>query len=191
VSVARLVIQLPDEQLLARPDAGAFAELYARHGEVVLRVAGRVCGPALAEAAAQDTFVSAWRASELFDSRQGTVRSWLLAIARRRAIDQLRRGRSDERQRDHREEALMEVADTCCVEDAVVVELDGAAVRGALHGLPEAQRRVLELAYFAGLSHGEIAAVLELPLGTVKGRIRLGLERLRSLLGHSAVADAA
>ncbi|MDA0168499.1 sigma-70 family RNA polymerase sigma factor [Solirubrobacter taibaiensis] len=154
----------------------AFAALYDRHSHAVYRHACRFVGSgAPAEDVTQDTFVSAWRARGQFACERGSVRGWLLTIARNRAIDSLRH-------RSHSDHALDETYERAgmdCTETEVLGREQADAITLALLGLPSEQRRVIELSYAHGLSQSEIAARLQLPLGTVKSRARLGLEKLR------------
>jgi RNA polymerase sigma-70 factor (ECF subfamily) len=140
-----------------------------------------------AEDVVQEAFLAAWRARDRYDSAKGTTRTWLLTMVRNRAIDALRS------RQVRRSEALDEarpLPDDCDVAATVLAGLDADWLRTALGSLSPEQRRAVELAYFAGLTHVEIATRLELPLGTVKGRLRLALERLRSLVQPGSYAIA-
>lgn len=174
-----------DANLLAAATAGAadaFALLYERHAQSVLALALRMMGNrAAAEDVAQETFLSAWRSGNSYRPEAASVRAWLLGIARHRAIDAHRRRLTRER---------LWVSDARLTEQRApnrtehyVIRADQARlVRAALTSLPAAQRRAIELAFLAGLTHTEIAAALRLPLGTVKGRMRLALAALRAEL---------
>lgn len=168
---------LADAALIARVRSGerdAIAELYDRYSPLVYSVALRVLGDTSdAEDVLQDVFMQLWRHPATFDTRRGTLAPWLAVIARHRAIDILRRRRP---QSD--------------VEDVVVAidaELETSAdraraaekVRGCLHNMPENQRKMLEMAFFEGMTHSEIATRTGEPLGTVKTRIRAALIALR------------
>ena len=181
-------IEPDDEALVQRVlqrDAEAFARLYDRHADLVYSVALRVLAdPALAEDTAQDVFLRLWRTPQAFDPARGRFVSWLVSVARNRAVDEVRmRGRR--RLREVGENSNPEDPPDGRAEDpqmAVQVQADRLAVRRALETLPEEQRRALELAYFAGLTQQEIAERLQQPLGTIKTRTRLALKKLRQAL---------
>jgi RNA polymerase sigma factor (sigma-70 family) len=156
-------------------DEGALRAAYDRYGGAVLYLAQRLLGNrADAEDVTQLTFVAAWAGRDTFDPQRGTMLSWLLGIARRKAIDRLRSAA-----RDHR------IAET--IQAQLPPEgwqtperiIDRLVVADELAQLPRDQRRTLELAFFDDLSHPQIAAVTGLPLGTVKSHIRRGLANLR------------
>lgn len=132
-----------------------------------------------AEDIVQDAFMAAWRAAATYDPSRGSTRTWLLTLVRNRAIDRLR---SRRRQPVTALKDDMDPADDVDVSDEASITVDGLAARKAMASLPEEQRRVIELAYFAGLTHTEIADRLSAPVGTVKSRIRLALDRLRVAL---------
>ena len=164
------------------PALQALECLYDAHHRLALAVAYRILGDrADAEEVVQEAFLAVWRVDQAYDPSKGARRAWLLSIVRNRAIDRLRARRRAPRTGD---EVIPEPMDRTDVAAEVVATLDGRAVREALLGLSPEQRAVIELAYFGGLTHTEIAARLSLPLGTVKGRMRLALERLRIALGH-------
>jgi RNA polymerase sigma-70 factor (ECF subfamily) len=146
-----------------------------------------MCGRrALAEDIIQDAFLSLWRSGTSYDRARGSVRSWVLSAVHNRAIDALRRTGA-KTGRDVHDEGIAERLPAPEATDAEVVRRDEAdRVRGALAELPPDQRQVIELAYFGGLSHNQIAEALELPPGTVKGRMRLGLSKMRAALGEGA-----
>lgn len=178
-----------DEELigrLARGDLEALETLYARYARPVFSLAVRVLGDeAEAEEITQDVFERAWRHAASFDRERGRFATWLLSVTHHVAIDAVRK-RKRRPQAVGGEPAalaLQLVADPHVdVAGATVNHVDGKEVRLALRMLPEPQRRAIELAYFAGLSHLEIAAMLGDPLGTVKARIRRGMDRLRLVL---------
>ena len=155
--------------------------LYDAHHRQAIGLAYRILGDlGEAEEVVQEVFLHAWRTGHQYDPSRGSTRAWVLSMVRNRSIDVLRAR--------HRRptQPLVEGLDPPDSEDVparAVSNLDAAAARVALNGLPPEQKRVIELAYFAGLSHTEIATQLETPIGTVKGRIRLGLDRLRVLMG--------
>jgi RNA polymerase sigma-70 factor (ECF subfamily) len=167
--------------LLRRGEASAIEGLYARYGRLAFGLAFRILGDGgAAEDVVQEAFLALWRNALRFDAERGSLRAWLLAIVRNRAVDQLR-GR-----RTALENSVEMVAAPRAEEmeawEAMSLELERKQVREALASLPQEQRQSLELAYFEGLSHSEIATRMEVPLGTVKGRMRLGLEKVRSFL---------
>ena len=164
-------------------DEGAFEALYDRHGGAAYSLAYRIVGTrAAAEDATQDAFLSIWRSQRHYRAERGSVRSWILRIVRNQTIDSLRRSRVHDRRRASGE-AIEETEPTPKRTDAEVLRRDEArAIRAALERLPAQQVRVIELAYFGGYTHTEIAEMLDTPLGTVKGRMRLGLDKLRTEL---------
>ena len=182
--------ELGDEELMrlvAGGDSRAFELVYERHSTVAFSLAYRICGVrAAAEEVTQEAFLAIWRSGARYDSRRGSVRTWLLGIVHNRAIDHLRRGTVHERLRAVESEAAdyLEAPERTEVEAARREE--ARAVRTLLHELPGQQRTVIELAYFGGFTHAEIAQMLEVPLGTVKSRIRLGLDRMREGMGSEA-----
>jgi RNA polymerase sigma-70 factor, ECF subfamily len=176
-----------DVTLLERIAAGdprAFEALYDRHGGAAYSLALHITGDrGRAEDVTQEAFLSVWRSRERYDPARGAVKSWLLGVVRNRSIDDLRRHGRHARHRAS-DEGLEEYAEAAERTDAQALLRDDArAVREALDGLPPDQRAAIELAYFGGLSHTEIARALRVPVGTVKGRMRLGLEKLRGRLG--------
>jgi RNA polymerase sigma-70 factor (ECF subfamily) len=169
---------------VARGDHAALLGLYDRHGRTAYGLAYRILSDAgAAEEAVQDAYLRVWRRAETFDPARGTVRSWLLTIAHRCAIDILRRRAGA----PPVVAGLDEIAERQATPDAwsdVAERLEGERVRGAVAALPGEQRRAIEMAFFDGLTHREIAERDGLPLGTVKGRLRLGLRRLYGLLAE-------
>lgn len=170
---------LDDDELMARvqgSDPAAFRELYERHAAGALQTAQSV-GADRAHDAVQDGFISVWRSRANYRPGIGSVESWILTIVRRRALDLVR----FESRRHHggSEEKLESLEAPDCLEDDTIARSEGAALRAALQRLTDIQREVIVLAYFGGLTHKQIAERLELPEGTVKGRMRLGLEKLR------------
>lgn len=181
--------RLADEELMplvGRRDPEAFEVLYDRHGGVAYSLAYRIVGDrAAAEEVAQEAFISVWRSGARFDATRGSVRSWLLSVVRNRAIDFLRSRAGKAPKLDLDDEMALEQrpADERTEEEALRRETAGE-IRGALGKLPGEQSKVIELAYFGGFSHSEIAEILSLPMGTVKGRMRLGLEKIRGELAE-------
>ena len=178
--------ELADEdlmQLVRRGEAEAFELVYERHCSAAFSLAYRMCGSrALAEDVAQEAFLSIWRSGGRYDRARGSVRTWVLGIVHNRAIDALRRSVVHDRRRasDEGIEERFEARERTEVEAARREEAN--TIRGMLDTLPDEQSRVIELAYFGGFTHSEIAEMLGAPIGTVKGRMRLGLEKLRGQL---------
>jgi RNA polymerase sigma-70 factor (ECF subfamily) len=178
---------LADEEvmhLVQGGDARAFEILYDRHAGAAFSLAYRIVGHrGGAEDVTQEAFISIWRSRLRFDPRRGSVRTWVLGIVHNRAIDGLRRNTVHDRRRasidgvEEREEAPERT------EVEAARREDARTVHDAIERLPDDQRRTIELAYFGGFSHTEIAEILDMPVGTVKGRVRLGLEKLRRQLG--------
>ncbi|MBN1530092.1 MAG: sigma-70 family RNA polymerase sigma factor [Thermoleophilaceae bacterium] len=177
---------LADEEVMQLVQGGnprAFELLYDRHGGAAFSLAYRMVGNRVtAEDITQEAFLSIWRSRTRYDQARGSVRTWVLGIVHNRAIDALRRGMVHDRRRETLDgvEERHEARERTDVEAARREEARG--VRDALDTLPEEQRRTIELAYFGGFSHSQIAEMLEMPIGTVKGRMRLGLEKMRKQL---------
>jgi RNA polymerase sigma-70 factor, ECF subfamily len=167
-------------------DAEGLAALYARHGGLVYSLALRIVrDQGDAEDVTQEVFVQAWCQADRFDTRRGSVAAWLLTVTRTRAIDLLRRRRT--RPQPARDAVEHEAWDDAPPQDVLVEFTERAtAIRAALESLPLVQRLTIELAFFDGLTHTEIAEQLEIPLGTVKTRVRQGLSRLRDILAGAA-----
>jgi RNA polymerase sigma-70 factor, ECF subfamily len=163
-------------------DRDAVGLLYDRYSSAAYGLAYKITNDAtMAEDALQEAFVSIWRQSSRFDPDRGQVRSWLLTIIHHKAIDAVRRrsGRA--------ERALPEGPEELIAARGNPVELaewsmEAAAVREAIQRIPDDQRRTIEMAYFMGLTHVEIAKVMNVPAGTVKSRLRIGLEKMRDYL---------
>jgi RNA polymerase sigma-70 factor (ECF subfamily) len=177
---------LADADLIDRVQDGevsAFEVIVDRHADAAYSLAYRVCGrPVMAEDAVQDAFVSLWRARHRYDRARGSVGAWVLSAVRNRTLDALRRERVKAGKDVNDEAAAERLPGTEQTEAEAQRREEGRQIRHALDGLPSEQRQVIELAYFGGLSHSEIARKLSLPPGTVKGRMRLGLSRMRGLL---------
>ncbi len=175
--------------LVTSGDARAFEVVFDRHADAAFSLAYRMCGRrGTAEDIVQESFLSLWRSVARYDRRRGSVRTWVLGVVHNRAIDMFRR-EAVHAGRDVSDDAATErIASPADTEVEVQRRQAGAEVRTALAELPSDQRQVIELAYFAGFSHSQIAAMLELPSGTVKGRMRLGLTKLRLSLGDSVAA---
>ena len=181
--------RLADEDLMpliGDKDPQAFEVLFDRHGGAAYSLAYRIVGErGSAEDVTQEAFISVWRSGARFDRARGSVRSWLLSIVRNRAIDTLRAGAGKAPKLNFDDEAILEQrpAEERTEEEAIRHETAGE-IRGVLDELPGEQSKVIELAYFGGFSQSEIAAMLGLPLGTVKGRMRLGLRKIRTELAE-------
>jgi RNA polymerase sigma-70 factor (ECF subfamily) len=176
-------------QLVRRGDARAFEVIYDRHSPAAFSLAYRMMGTrGGAEDVTQDAFLSMWRSGARYDRSRGSVRTWVLGIVHHRAIDALRRATVHDRRRagDEGIEERFEARERTDVEAARHEE--AGTVRQALDSLPADQCQVIELAYFGGFTHTEIADMLDAPVGTVKGRMRLGLRKMRSQLGEGQVA---
>jgi RNA polymerase sigma-70 factor (ECF subfamily) len=187
-AASAMLLALEDDELMrlvCENDSGAFAVLYKRHARAAFALALRICGrPALAEDIVQEAFLSLWRSGPHYDSSRGTVRTWVLAVVHHRALDALRRRVAYDRQWAGIEgiEEQLEAAERTEWE---VGRRDAAReVRAILQRLPPEQSRVIALAYYGGFTNTEIAAMLDAPVGTIKGRMRLGLKKMRSQL-HS------
>jgi RNA polymerase sigma-70 factor (ECF subfamily) len=166
---------------VARGDADALALLYDRHSRIVYSLSFRIVGdPTEAEEVVQDVFAQAWRQAERYDTSRGAVIAWLLMIARSRSIDRLRSRRGMPALAPDGSKGLTEMVDPA--EGPELMTLTSEQIRRlrtALNTLPLPQRLTIELAFYEGLTHVEIAERLEEPLGTIKTRIRLGLLKLR------------
>ena len=170
-------------QLMRRGDPRAFEAVYERHSGAAFSLAYRMVGRGnVAEDVVQEAFLSIWRSGARYERARGSVRTWVLGIVHHRAIDQLRRSsvHSKRRASDEGIEDRIESGERTDVE--VARRDEAQAIRTAMETLPPEQSHVIELAYFGGFTHTEIAGILETPVGTVKGRMRLGLEKLRHSL---------
>jgi RNA polymerase sigma-70 factor, ECF subfamily len=168
---------------LAAGDVDALARLYDSYGALAYSVALRVLGdPGRAEDVVQDCFLKLWNNAERFDARRGSLRTWLITAVRNRSIDYLRGRGAHERQE---REIPMDAESSGPGSDPwheVATAIERDVIREALASLPGEQRQAVELAYFGGYSHREIAEMIRVPLSTVKGRMRLALEKLHSYL---------
>lgn len=179
--------RLSDEELMrlvVARDAVAFEALYERYGRRAFSLSYRILGDRVAaEDSTQEAFLAVWRGSSGYDRGRGGAGAWIMGVVRNRAIDVLRSRSSPVPALDHDDQAALEARPS-------VESTDGQAIRHeterelhtVLGDLPDEQSRVIELAYFGGFSQSEIAEMLRLPLGTVKGRMRLGLEKMRGTL---------
>jgi RNA polymerase sigma-70 factor (ECF subfamily) len=171
------------QRALRAGDPGALRLVYDLYGGLAYSLALRIVGDSgRAEEVVQDVMTSLWRKPDRFDPERGSFRTWLLTVTRNRSIDALRGGR---KRREAETQLVPETRATSAESDPwhlVSVGLERTAIREALESIPADQREAIELSYFAGLSQSDIAERLGLPLGTVKGRQRLGLEKLHSYL---------
>ncbi len=166
-----------------RGDKNAFAELYDATSARVFGLAVRVVrDPAQAEEVAQESYLELWRGSARFDPARGSAISWILTIVHRKAVDRVRSAEASSR-RDTSFHQLNQPVEHDVTAEAAHASLEGHRVRTALTSLTDVQRQALELAYFGGYTHTEVATMLDLPLGTAKTRIRDGLIRLRDTMG--------
>lgn len=183
----------PDDQLIARlaeGDESALAQLYDLYSGVAYGLAVRILGDqGRAEDVLQDAFTKIWRSAPTYDRSRGTLRSWLLTIVRNGAIDLLRGREARDRQAVELPETLPAGSRESDPWQYVSMEMDRTAIREALSDLPREQRQVVELAYWGGYSQREIAEMIRVPLGTVKGRMRLALEKLSSYLDAKGYRD--
>jgi RNA polymerase sigma-70 factor, ECF subfamily len=169
------------------PDLADLEALYDAHHRQAIGLAYRILGDmGDAEEAVQEVFLSAWRSGHTYDPSRGSTHTWILSMVRNRSIDVLRARR---RRPVQPLAEGVDPPDTTDVPAQAASNVDAATARAALDTLPPEQKQVIELAYFGGLSHTEIAAQLAAPIGTVKGRIRLGLDHLRVAMGvpHDAL----
>lgn len=185
-----MIMTLSENELLqqvARQDQEALMALYQRYSALVYSLCLRVLRqPGLAEEVTQDVFLKLWRQPDRWDPSLGQFSSWLLTISRNAAIDRLRReGRqaqvawvADDEGQESREGAHLYAAEQANW-------IDGQVLRKLLRRLPAEQRQLIELAFFEGYSHSELAELLHLPLGTVKTRLRMGMQKLRQLWEES------
>ena len=181
--------RLADEDLMplvAAKDPDAFEIFYDRHGGAAYSLAYRIVGDRqAAEDVTQEALISIWRSGARFDRARGSVRAWTLGIVRNRAIDFLRRDAVRAPKLAFDSEEVLERRPAEELTDVEALRRETAReVRGALSGLPEDQSKVIQLAYFGGFTHSEIARMLNEPLGTIKGRMRLGLEKVRASLAE-------
>lgn len=185
---------LADEDLMQLVRGGnspAFEVVYERHSGVAYSLAYRMVGSrSRAEDVVQEAFLSIWRSGARYERTRGSVRTWVLGIVHHRAIDALRRSIVHDRRRasDEGIEERFEARDRT---DAEVARREEAqTIRTAMDTLPAEQSHVIELAYFGGFTHTEIAEMLETPIGTIKGRMRLGLEKMRNQMRIAEVSPS-
>lgn len=170
-------------QRIAVGDQSALGALYDASSRLLYGLILRITAdPSTAEEVLLDAFNQVWRQAGAFDRGRGTPLAWMLTIARTRALDRIRAGRHEHQRRESLDAAANAVSNTASPEQTTIDDERRRLVRGALAHLAAEQREVLDLAYFSGLSHSEIALRTGLPLGTVKTRIRLGMNKLREEL---------
>jgi RNA polymerase sigma-70 factor, ECF subfamily len=167
-------------QLLLRRDMRAFEQLYDRHSRIVYGLVLRILQQAsTAEEVVQDIFLQLWRNASQYQSGRGPFVPWLLTLARNRALDHLRLKSERQRRREEQTDELPQIAQAPQYEKELDEKRRAEVVRSLMSSLSAPQKKAIEMAYFEGLSHSEIAAALQEPLGTVKSWIRNGLLRLK------------
>ena len=183
-------VTVADEALMhsvGEGDLAAFETVYDRHSRAAYSLAYRIVGtPATAEEVVQEAFLAVWRGAGRYRAERGSVGTWVLGIVHHRAVDAIRRASVHSRRRAS-DEGIEERFEAEERTDGEALRRDEAReVRAAVAALPAAQRQVIELAYFGGFTQTEIAGIVEAPLGTVKGRMRLALQKL-----HATIEEAA
>lgn len=183
--------RLADEELMhlvRGGDARSFEVIYERHSGAAFSLAYRIMGTRPgAEEVLQEAFVSIWRSGGRYDRSRGSVRTWVLGIVHNRAIDGIRRATVHDRRRASDEGISERLESGERVDVEAVRREESGVIREALGTLPPEQTQVIELAYFGGFTHTEIAEMLQIPVGTIKGRMRLGLEKMRRHLDREGV----
>ena len=170
-------------ELVAQKDAGALEALYERYGRAAYSLARRILtDDTLAQDVVQEVFLSLWRDARRFDAGRGTVATYLLSMTHHRAVDVVRREEKLRRWRTSDEGLELEPDPKARVEDEVEASERRAEVRAALAELPAAQREALLLAYFGGYTQREVAALVGVPLGTVKTRMAAGMRKMKEAL---------
>ena len=191
VDLRRKYLLLADEDLISLvvgSNAEAFATLYDRHGRAAYSLSYRMMGEKqAAEDLVQDAFLKVWRGTGSYRTERGSVRTWILSIVHNRGIDQLR-SLASRRRTQNKVEASVPISQPSEAFAETWRNSQREQVREALGTLPPEQLKILELAYFSGYTHVEISELLDLPLGTVKGRMRLGLKKIRDYFDSRDVA---
>jgi RNA polymerase sigma-70 factor (ECF subfamily) len=176
-------------QQLLRRDVRAFEQLYDRHSRIVYGLVLRILQQgSTAEEVVQDVFLQLWRNASRYQASRGPFVPWLLTLARNRALDTLRLKSERQRRREDQTEELPQIAQAPQYEQALDEKRRAEVVRSLMSSLSAPQKKAIELAYFEGLSHSEIAEALHEPLGTVKSWIRNGLIRLKEGLRAQAAS---
>jgi RNA polymerase sigma-70 factor, ECF subfamily len=187
----RQYLILADEDLISlveAADAEAFATLYDRHSRAAFSLAYRMMGERQAsEDLTQDAFLKVWRGASSYRADRGSVRTWILSIVHNRGIDQIR-SQASRRRTQEKIEALAPRSQPSEAFAETLRNSQREQVREALNTLPSEQLKILKLAYFSGYTHVEISDLLGLPLGTVKGRMRLGLKKIRDYFESRSAA---
>src|ERR671911_1302846 len=183
----RQYLILADEDLISlveAADAEAFATLYDRHSRAAFSLAYRMMGERQAsEDLTQDAFLKLWRSATSYRPERGSVRTWLLSIVRNSGIDQIR-SQASRRRTQEKIEALAPRSQPSEAFAETLRNSQRDQVRQALNTLPPEQLKILELAYFSGYTHLQISELVDVPLGTIKGRMRLGLKKMRHCFDH-------
>ncbi|MGN6446154.1 ECF RNA polymerase sigma factor SigK [Amnibacterium sp.] len=168
---------------IARGDQRAFADLYDATAARIFGLVRRLLvDPAQSEEVTQEIYLEIWQTASRYQPERGSAMSWMLTMAHRRAVDRVRASQSS-RERDVKVGVRDYDREYDQVAEHVEITLEGERVKRALAGLTELQREAVELAYYGGLTHSEIAARLHVPVGTIKTRIRDGMIRLRDAMG--------
>jgi RNA polymerase sigma-70 factor, ECF subfamily len=177
-------------QLVAQQNLAAYDLLYRRHAQVVYNLVARIVrDQATAEDLLQEVFWQIWENAHQYRG-SGAAMAWITRVARNRALDQLRRQRVRPEATHASDEDVERIADATTTEEVVELQMRRAQVERALAAIPEDQRLCLELAYFEGMTQREIAEQTNLAVGTIKSRIRIGLEKVERLLRGSGVRNA-
>jgi RNA polymerase sigma factor (sigma-70 family) len=177
-------------ELVAQKDAGALEALYDRYGRPAYSLARRILTEeTLAQDVVQEVFLSLWRDARRFDAGRGTVATYLLSMTHHRAVDVVRREENLRRWRTSDEGLELEPDPKARVEDEVEASERRAEVRAALGQLPAAQREAVALAYFGGYTQREVAALVGVPLGTVKTRMAAGMRKMRQALQDAGTEE--
>jgi RNA polymerase sigma-70 factor (ECF subfamily) len=188
----RLLVLLVDEDLISLAESGdpeAFATLYDRHSRTAYSLAYQMMGePQAAEDLLQESFLKVWRMARSYKPKLGTVRTWIFSIIRNGGIDQLRAKGSRRRTQEKLDATAAHKSQPCEAFTQSWRECRHEQLHEALKTLPPEQSKIVELAYFRGYTHAEISVLLKVPLGTVKGRLRLGLKKLREYSEHRDTA---
>lgn len=169
-------------ELLAQGSPEGIEALYDRYGRLAFSLALRILGDqGSAEDAVQEAFLAIWRQASSYRPERGSLRTWVCSIVHHRAVDRLR-GRSGRARQDLPLESAPPESGLSDTWEQVAAELERQDIRAALDGLPGEQRQTIELAYFGGYTQAEISGLMRVPLGTVKGRTRMALRKLRGVL---------